>query len=87
MTAIKFNPFTYFEELKAAGVSEQQAKVQADTLNKIFEGDFATKSDILLLQKDMELLKKDIIIKLGSMIIFSFMATVSILGALIRFGH
>jgi hypothetical protein len=89
MAATTFNPFTYFEELKAAGVSEQQAKVQADALNKIVEGDLATKSDILLLQKDILALKNDMLIleerltykltiRLGSMLA----ASIAILGFL-----
>ena len=38
-------------------------------------------------KEDLELFKKDLIIKLGGMIITSFVATVSILGFLIRMAH
>jgi len=87
MTSTTFNPLTYFEELRASGVPEPQAKVQADTLNKIVDGELATKNDILLLQKDIKELENKLTIRVGGMIIGAFMATVSILGFLMSFNH
>lgn len=74
MITTTFNPLTYFEELRAAGVSEPQAKVQADTLNKIIDGELATK-------KDLKELEYKLTIRLGGMIV----ASTSILGFLIKF--
>jgi hypothetical protein len=89
MTALKFDTFTYFEELKAAGCPEQQTKVHVHTLNKIIEGELATKTDVLLLQKDILALQKDILeleerltnkltIRLGGMLV-SFIAILGFL--------
>ena len=83
MTSSTFNPLTYFEELRAAGVSEPQAKVQADTLNKIVDGELATKNDIFLLQKDIKELEYKLTIRLGSMLV----ASMSIIGFLISIKH
>jgi hypothetical protein len=82
MTAMTFNPFTYFEELKAAGVSEEQAKVQADTLNKIVDGKLATKNDILSLKRDIKELEYKLTIRLVGMIIVSITVATGILGFL-----
>lgn len=50
-----------------------------------------TKKDLELLRvdlkKDIALVKKDILLKLGSMIIGAFIANIGILGFLIRIGH
>jgi hypothetical protein len=87
MTTTTFNPLEYFEELKAAGMPEQQAKVQADTLNKIIDGKLATKNDIVSLKRDIKELEYKLTIRMGSMVIASSMATIAILGFLMKFGH
>lgn len=91
MTTITFDTLSYAKKLKSAGVPEQQAEIQAEAISEIIDEKIATKKDLLALEgnikKDMELLKKDLIIKLGSMIIGSFIATVSILGFLMKIVH
>lgn len=56
--ALEYDALEYFENLKAAGVPEAQAKVQPDTLRKAIEKydensrkELATKADL----KDLEL--------------------------------
>ena len=80
MTATTFNPLTYFEELKAAGVPEPQAKVQAKALADIIDEKLATKQDLLVLE---ERLTYKLTIRLGSMLTGS----ISILYVLLKFGH
>lgn len=46
MATIAFDSLGYFERLKAAGVSSEQAKVQADVMREIIEEKLATKSDL-----------------------------------------
>lgn len=84
MTAITFDTLAYFEKLKAAGVPEQQAKVQAEAMAEIIDEKLATKKDMLMLE---EKLIYKLTIRLGSMIIASTSITIAILGFLIRVGN
>ncbi len=76
MTTLVFNSLAYFEKLRSAGVDEEQAKVHAEAMSELIDTQLATK-------KDLELLKKDLVIKLGGMI----MGSISLLYILLRFGH
>ena len=64
MATITFDTLAYAKRLKAAGVPEEQAEVQAETFAEIIEERLATKYDIELLRRDMKEmeieLKKDI---------------------------
>ena len=61
---ITFDTLAYVKKLKAAGVPEKQAEVQAETFAEIIEDRIATKHDILLLKQDLKelelTLKRDI---------------------------
>jgi hypothetical protein len=46
MTSITFDTLGYFERLKAAGMPESQARVQAETLREVIEDKLATKQDL-----------------------------------------
>lgn len=87
MTVTTFNPLAYFEKLKAAGVPENQAHVQADTLNEIFEVGLVTKKDLIILEGrllyKLKELENKLTIRLGGM----FISGVALLGYLIKFGH
>ena len=57
MTTTTFDTLGYFEKLKAAGVPEGQAKVQADALRELIDDKLATRRDL----KEIELaLKQDL---------------------------
>lgn len=63
---LAFNTHEYVKELKAAGFTEEQAEVQANTLNKIIDSELATKQDL----KELELrLKNDLTIRMGGMLV------------------
>ena len=65
MATSTFDTLAYAKKLKAAGVPEEQAEVQAETFAEIIEERLATKCDIDLLRRDMKEmepeLKKDIV--------------------------
>jgi hypothetical protein len=52
---ITFDTLAYVKKLKAAGVPEKQAEVQAETFAEIIEDRIATKHDILLLKQELKL--------------------------------
>lgn len=98
MTATTFDTLAYAKKMKAVGFTEQQAEIQAETLAEIMDEKAATKNDILMLKRDIKELeqatKRDLkeleyklTIRLGSMIIASSIATISILGFLMRLSH
>jgi hypothetical protein len=59
MASAAFDTLGYFEKLKAAGVPEAQAKVQADTLREIIDDKLVTKDhlDIRLAELKHDLLR------------------------------
>jgi len=59
MTTTTFDTLGYFEKLKAAGVPEGQAKVQADTLRELIDARLVTKEhlDIRLAELKNDLLR------------------------------
>lgn len=68
MSAIPFDALDYFEKLKAAGMSEQLARVQADAFRAFTERyepkhpeDLATKDDIAAVKGDIAAIKDDIV--------------------------
>lgn len=75
-----FDTLQYANRLKAVGVPEKQAEVQAEALREIMDNKLATKKDLELVRKDLELakneLKRDIkdielrmTLKLGSLMV------------------
>ncbi len=57
-----FDTLKYFDKLKAAGFTEEQAKVHAETLRELVDSTLATKRDL----KELEL---RLIIRLGGIVI------------------
>jgi len=51
MTTITFDRFAYVDKLKASGISEEQARAQADALDTALRDIVATKSDLAELIK------------------------------------
>ena len=80
MTTTTFDTLGYFEKLKAVGVPEEQAKVQASAMREVVEDKLVTKSELATQLKELELrLKYDLTIRFGSMIV----TAVAVLSALI----
>ncbi len=53
-SAITFDTLAYVKKLKAAGVPEKQAEVQAETFAEIIEDRIATKQDLKELELSMK---------------------------------
>ena len=66
MAVPRFNPITYSHKLQEAGFNQRQAEIQAEELANFVNNDLVTKS---YLSQEIQILKKDIIIWLGSTII------------------
>ena len=71
MGSMTFDTLAYTKKLKAVGFTEEQAEAQAETLSEIIDSNLATKHDIESLRKDIELLKNELILKLGAMLAIS----------------
>ena len=84
MTSTTFDTLGYFEKLKAAGVPEAQAKVQADALRELIDDRLATKQDLRELEtrldNKIEKLEYRLTIRLGGMMA----ASVAIVAALVK---
>jgi len=94
MTEIAFDTLAYAKKMKELGFTDRQvsskyflSEGQAEELANIIDNQVSTKSDIALLKRDIKTLEYKLTIRLGSMMMASFVATVSILGFLIRIGH
>ncbi len=66
-----------FEKLKAVGVPEEQAKVQANAMREIIEDKLVTKEDLTSQLKDLEY---RLTIRLGGMMA----ASIAIVAALVK---
>ncbi|WP_165178033.1 DUF1640 domain-containing protein [Desulfovibrio sp. ZJ369] len=77
MTTTTFDSLDYFEQLKAAGVPEEQAKIQATALRGVIEHSLVTKRDL----KELEL---RLIIRLGGIVVACTALLVAILPIVLR---
>ncbi len=84
MPTVTFDTLGYFEKLKAAGFTEEQAKAQANALREVIEERLATKGDLvqmeLRLTSEMQKLELRMTLKLGAMLA----ASVAIVATLVK---
>ena len=84
MTTVTFETLGYFEKLKTAGFTEEQAKAQANALREVIEERLATKGDLvqmeLRLTSEMQKLELRMTLKLGAMLA----ASVAIVATLVK---
>ena len=64
---VAFDTLAYVKKLKAVGVPEEQAEVQAEAFSEIIEERLATKQDILELKRDIKELETRLTIRMGAM--------------------
>lgn len=69
----------FIKELIGAGFTERQAEVIVRQQEKIINENLATKNDITLLGKDMELMKKDLIIKICGFVFGALVVAVGVI--------
>ena len=91
MTTMTFDSLGYFEKLKAAGFTEEQAKVQANAMREVIEERLATKADLIQLEErlrneirkmesEMQKLELRMTLKLGAMLA----ASVALVSTLVK---
>ena len=91
MTTTTFDSLGYFEKLKEAGFTEEQARVQANAMREIIEERLATKADLVQLEErltneirkmesEMQKLELRMTLKLGAMLA----ASVAIVATLVK---
>lgn len=89
MTDSTFDSLAYFERLKDAGVPEQQAKIQADTLRDALDGKLVTREymrefmDMRLRELEARL-KYDLTIRLGGIVVACTTLIITLLPWLLR---
>jgi hypothetical protein len=66
MSTITFDTHAYVKKLKAVGISEEQAEVQAQAIADLVTDRLVTKED---LERSLKELEYRLIIRLGSMIV------------------
>lgn len=66
MPATTFDALAYFEKLKAAGVPEEQAKIQANALREVIDERLVTKDYLDLRLKELEY---KLTIRLGGIVV------------------
>jgi hypothetical protein len=79
---ILFDRLVYVDRLRAAGISEEQARAQAGALHAALHESVATKADIARLEQKIELAVRDLTIRMG----VGGAAIVAILASLKFFG-
>ena len=91
MTATTFDSLGYFEKLKEAGFTEEQARVQANAMREVIEERLATKADLVQLEErltneirkmesEMQKLELRMTLKLGAMLA----ASVAVVATLVK---
>lgn len=84
MTTTTFDSLGYFEKLKNAGFTEEQARVQANAMREVIEERLATKADLVQLEErltnEMQKLELRMTLKLGAMLA----ASVAIVATLVK---
>ncbi|MBF0109759.1 MAG: DUF1640 domain-containing protein [Magnetococcales bacterium] len=79
--AIAFDTHVYVKKLKAVGVSEEQAEVQAETLAQLIDERLATKQDLERGLKELEMrLTHTLTVRLGGMLVVG----VTVVAALVK---
>jgi len=86
MTTITFDTLKFVETLEQAQMSREQARAIATAVREAQEAaDVATKGDVRELRKEMEIMRRDIIIKLGAMVIGTGVTLIAAMGVMVAF--
>ena len=81
MSETTFDTLRYAKRLKEVGLTDQQAEVHAEALKELIDEKLATKSDIIMLKRDIAEMGMKMTIRFGGMLI----AAVLVLAAIIKF--
>src|SRR5712691_9722215 len=77
-TQIVFDKLVYIDRLKSAGVDEPQARAHAEALDQALRDTVATKQDVRELEHKIEVLGRDLTIRMGGMLFVLFGALAAI---------
>ncbi len=81
MATITFDTHAYVKRLKAVGVSEEQAEVQAETLAELINNQLVTKQYMDMRLTELELrLKHDLTLRMGTI----SAASIAVVAALVK---
>ena len=87
MSVTSFDTLTYAKLLQEAGFTAQQAEAQAEALRAVVDQNLATKQDLkemeTRLDHKIELVRRDIIIWLGGIVVAGFAVMASMTGVVI----
>jgi hypothetical protein len=83
-TVLPFDTLRFANSLKEVGTPSAQAERQAELIAEIINNQLFTKNGTILIRKDIESTKKDIIIWLGGIIIVTVGIAVEILSLIIK---
>ncbi len=94
MATTSFDTLTYAKKLQEAGFTPQQAEAQAGALRDVVDQNLATKHDIEALRRDMkemeerlllrmELLRRDILLRLGGIVVGGVTVLAAMIGVVI----
>lgn len=78
-----FNALNFTKMLEQAGVPRQQAEAHVQMLAAVVESELATKSDLLLLRKDIKELEYRLTIKLST-IVGAMLTLMGVVNALVH---
>jgi len=80
MSTVTFDTLKLVDALEKVQIPREQARAIVEVVREAQDtADIATKGDIALVRKDMEMLRKDIIIKLGGMLMLGFGLVLAVL--------
>lgn len=80
MATVTFDKLAYLETLKASGVPEAQARAHTQALDSALHDAVATRQDIAELKHEMDIIKRDLTIRLGGMLTIA----IGVVAALIK---
>jgi hypothetical protein len=69
MTTVPFDTLKLARKLEAAGFQPKQAADTSEALAEVLSEEVATKADIAAVRHDIELLKRDLTIRTGAMML------------------
>jgi hypothetical protein len=79
------NTLKYAKNLEEVGFSREQAEMTIGILSEVVESNLATREDMKDLRHEMQMLKSELIIKLGTMVIAAFTVQVGVFAAIVKF--
>jgi hypothetical protein len=78
MENLLFDKLAYVDRLTKAGIDEAQARAFSDALDEALKESVATRADIVRLEHKIDLLGRDLTIRMGGMLILLFTALAAI---------